>query len=93
MTLPQLPAEPQPEPDATPSSAPPAASTPDRWSTWFSRAMQLVGLCMVVFQQATYKSDPWLLLIAAGMMLGGLGLQLIVKTISNVTGGQVGGPP
>jgi hypothetical protein len=83
MTSPQLPAEPQPDPDA-PSSAP---SKPDKWATNFTRLIQTVGLGMVIFQQASYKSDPWLLLVAIAMMIGGTGLQLILRGLSNVTGG------
>lgn len=84
MTQPPQPPAEEVVPLDAPSGVP---SKPDRWATWFTRLIQAVGLGMVIFQQANYKSDPWLLLVAIAMMIGGTGLQLILRGLSNVTGG------
>lgn len=51
---------------------------------WFTRAMQLVGLLLVVTEQVAVlfmdrEPEPWLLLVSVAMMLGGLGLRLILR--------------
>ena len=52
----------------------------DRWSLWFTRLMQLVGLGIVVYETLVVQSDrPWLLLVAVAMMLGGQGLRLLLR--------------
>ena len=68
-------------------------STPaDRWSIWFTRLVQLVGLLIVVAEQAAVllwdrKPEPWLLLVAVAMMLGGLGLRLILRGAGGLLNG------
>lgn len=52
----------------------------DPWSIWFSRIIQVFGLGVVVYETTVEHTDrPWLLLVATSMMLGGLGLQLVVR--------------
>jgi hypothetical protein len=47
---------------------------------WFSRLIQIVGLAIVIYETLAEQVDrPWLLLVAVAMMVGGLGLQLIVR--------------
>lgn len=65
----------------------------DRWSTWFTRVVQTVGLVMVMVQAgAVYLLDrepePWLLLVAVAMMLGGYGLRLILRGATGLTNGD-----
>lgn len=67
----------------------------DRWSRWFTRTMQVVGLLMIVTQAAAVyvggrHPEPWLLLVAMAMMLGGVGLQLILRGMSGLLGGSGG---
>lgn len=68
-------------PTPTPTSQPEPPATPtDPWSIWFSRLIQIVGLALVIYEALVEENDrPWLLLIAAAMMLGGVGLQLLVR--------------
>ena len=61
----------------------------DRWSKWFTRTVQTVGLLMVIVQAAAVylldrEPEPWLLLVAVAMMLGGYGLRLILRGASGV---------
>lgn len=52
----------------------------DPWSIWFSRAIQVAGLGLVIYEALAENNDrPVLLLVATAMMLGGLGLQMIVR--------------
>lgn len=52
----------------------------DPWQVWFSRLIQIVGLAIVIYETLAARVDrPWLLLVAVAMMVGGLGLQLIVR--------------
>lgn len=61
------------------SAAPPPT---DPWSIWFSRLVQVVGLGVVIFETVVEENDrPWLLLVATAMMLGGLGLQLVLRAL------------
>ena len=83
----------QPAP-ATEAAAPaPAPATPalpsDPWSIWFSRIIQIVGLGLVVYEAVVEHTDrPWLLLVASAMMLGGLGLQLVLRALLGRIEGQ-----
>lgn len=55
-------------------------TTNDPWSIWFSRLIQVMGLSIVAYETVVEHTDrPWLLLVATSMMLGGLGLQLVVR--------------
>lgn len=55
-------------------------SSNDPWSIWFSRVIQVSGLAVVAYETTVEHADrPWLLLVATSMMLGGLGLQLVVR--------------
>jgi hypothetical protein len=59
--------------------APPLWQT-DSWSIWFSRLIQVVGLALVIYEALAEHSDrPVLLLVATSMMLGGVGLQLVLR--------------
>lgn len=63
-----------------PLEEPPAPLNSDPWQIWFTRAVQVVGLGIMVFEAVGRKAErPWLMLFAAGMMLGGMGLQSIVR--------------
>lgn len=64
----------------------------DRWSKWFTRLVQLVGLAMIVVQQAAVyllgrDPQPWLLLVAMAMILGGWGLRQAIRGMSGLLGG------
>jgi hypothetical protein len=60
----------------TPTPTPP----PDRWSLWFTRLMQLVGLGIVCYETIVVQRDrPWLLLVAVAMMIGAQGLRLLLR--------------
>ena len=53
---------------------------PDSWQVWFSRLVQVAGLGIVFYETLAEQVDrPWLLLVAVAMMVGGLGLQFIVR--------------
>ena len=79
---------PPPDPEQEQLAEIALAPTPsDPWSVWFFRAVQVIGVAMVVYQQVLQKSDPWLLLVATAMMLGGLGLQLIARKLPSLMGG------
>lgn len=66
---------PQPEP------LPPTPSDP--FSIWFSRLVQVAGLGIMVFEaRPGGEQRPWLMLFATGMMLGGIGLQLILRWVA-----------
>ena len=59
----------------------PTASDP--WQIWFSRAVQIAGLGIMVFEaRPGGEQRPWLMLFATGMMLGGIGLQLILRWVA-----------
>lgn len=63
---------------------------PDPWSIWFSRLIQIAGLGLVIYESVVARTDrPWILLVASSMMLGGVGLQLIVRWgLTRVGGGE-----
>lgn len=66
--------------EAEHKEAPDAPRPADPWSIWFSRLVQVVGLAIMVYETLVEHTDrPWLLLSAMAMLLGGLGLQLIVR--------------
>lgn len=72
-------------PDPTPVPAP---TRPDPWSIWFSRLMQVAGLGLVVYEAVGENVDrPYLLLVAMGMMLGGLGLRMVLEWLTRKVGG------
>lgn len=55
-------------------------SSNDPWQIWFSRLIQVMGLGIVLYETVVEHTDrPWLLLVSTSMMLGGLGLQLVVR--------------
>lgn len=73
--------EPRPQDQQPP--APPAPSGSDPWQIWFSRAVQVVGLAIMVFEaRPGGEQRPWLLLFATGMMLGGVGLQMVLRWVA-----------
>jgi hypothetical protein len=54
--------------------------TSDPWSIWFSRLIQVSGSALVIYEALAEHSDrPVLLLVATSMMLGGVGLQLVLR--------------
>jgi len=59
----------------------------DPWAIWFSRLIQLAGLGTFVEQVIVGQGDadrPWVLLISLAMMLGGLGLQLLLRALIRI---------
>lgn len=55
----------------------------DPWQIWFSRLVQVAGLGIMVFEAVGRKAErPWLMLFATGMMLGGIGLQLVLRWVA-----------
>ena len=69
-----------PPPDVPAAPSPAVAVPSDPWSIWFSRLIQVVGLGLVIYEAVVEHTDrPWLLLVASAMMLGGLGLQLVLR--------------
>lgn len=63
----------------------------DPWTVWFSRIVQIVGLVIVVEQLVVGQGSPdrpWILMIAVAMMLGGIGLQLLLKAVLRIGGSQ-----
>ena len=63
--------------------------TGDRWTLWFTRLVQLVGLLIVITEQVAVlvfdrDPEPWLLLVAVAMMLGGLGLRMVLRGASAI---------
>lgn len=55
-------------------------TTSDPWSIWFMRLVQVVGLGLVIYEARFEDGDrPFLLLVASAMMLGGLGIQLVLR--------------
>lgn len=66
--------EPEPSHDTQPSPL------RDPWAIWFSRLVQVTGLAIMVYETLVQKIDrPWLLLCSMSMLLGGLGLQAVVR--------------
>lgn len=52
----------------------------DPWSIWFSRFIQVFGAVIMGYEAFAEHTDrPWLLLCAMAMLIGGIGLQLIVR--------------
>jgi hypothetical protein len=51
----------------------------DRWTVWFNRLVQVAGLGIVAHEEITGHAQAGLLLVAAAMMLGGIGLRLLVR--------------
>lgn len=71
------------EPTETPPTDLEPSSPSDPWSIWFSRLVQVAGLGIMVFEaRPGGEQRPWLMLFATGMMLGGIGLQLILRWVA-----------
>lgn len=67
-----------------------ASPRADPWSIWFSRLIQLIGLGTFVEQVIVGQGSPdrpWVLLISLAMMLGGLGLQLLLRAFLRIGNG------
>lgn len=61
----------------------------DPWTIWFSRLIQLIGVGTFVeqvFVSQGATDRPWVLLISLAMMLGGLGLQLLLRALLRLGG-------
>jgi hypothetical protein len=76
--------ETQPNGDRSPVPGPPASSgqsTPDPWTIWLSRLIQVFGLVGFLHELiiGTVKERPYILLVCVAMMMGGAGLQLILR--------------
>jgi hypothetical protein len=54
------------------------APTPDRWSRWFFRLVQLVGLALGV-NEALGRGRPWVLLFSGALILGAIGLRIMLR--------------
>lgn len=79
--------EPRSHDEPQPPEVSPASTGSDPWHIWFSRAMQIFGLLFMLFEAArilftpagTFSERPWLMMFSAGMMLGGMGLQAVLR--------------
>lgn len=68
---------------------PSRSQRPDPWSVWFGRSMQAAGLAIMLFETASTRlfgdpsagERPWLMLFATGMMLGGIGLNVLLRAV------------
>jgi hypothetical protein len=66
------------------------AGQQDRWTLWFFRIVQVVGLAIIIEQLIVGqgKEDrPWILLIGLAMLLGAFGIQLGLRAVMRI-GGQ-----
>lgn len=69
----------------------PSTPTPDRWTVWFFRAVQLVGLCLIIYEARFNDHDrPYLLLVASAMMLGSVGMSMILRWLTERSSGSDG---
>lgn len=69
---------------------PQPAPSSDPWSIWFSRLVQVAGFGVFIEQVIVSQGSPdrpWILLISLAMMLGGLGLQLLLRALVRIGGG------
>lgn len=70
-----------------PGTAPPR----DPWQIWFSRLVQVAGLGIMLYETMVEHTDrPWLLLCSMSMLLGGIGLQAVVRWAIGRGIGQLG---
>ena len=68
----------------------PTTTKQDPWSIWFSRLIQIIGLGTFIEQVAVgqgHTDRPWILLISLAMMIGGLGLQLLLRALIRIGNG------
>ena len=69
-----------------------ADSSQDPWSIWFARLVQVVGLLIAIEQVVVgqvQRHDRLLILaLAMAMMLGGVGLQLLLRVVLRIGGGE-----
>ena len=73
----------EPRAPGAPPDLPLQEQPSDPWSIWFSRSVQVVGLGIMIFEaRPGGEQRPWLMLFATGMMLGGIGLQLILRWVA-----------
>lgn len=59
----------------------------DPWQIWFSRIVQIVGLGAFIEQLIVSQGSPdrpWVLFISLAMMLGGLGMQMLLRAIARI---------
>lgn len=64
------------------------AASPEPWSVWWSRLVQVAGLAIMGWQTFAEHSDrQWLLLCAMGMMLGEIGLRALFRLLLRASGG------
>lgn len=79
----------EPQPQQPPPDTSLQPTRPDPWSVWFGRAMQAAGLLIMLFETASTRlfgnpevgERPWLMLFATGMMIGGIGLNLLLRAV------------
>jgi hypothetical protein len=59
----------------------PTPHTADRWTVWWNRLSQVAGLGIMIFEVVRYGEhvDFVVMLFAAAMMLGGVGLRILVR--------------
>lgn len=65
-------------------------TTQDPWTIWFSRLLQIIGVGTFIEQLIVGQGGddrPWILLISLAMMLGGLGLQLLLRALIRIGSG------
>ncbi len=62
----------------------------DPWAIWFSRFLQIIGVGTFLEQLIVGQGGadrPWILLISLAMMLGGLGLQMLLRALTRIGSG------
>lgn len=65
-----------------------SSAQPDRFTVWFFRAVQIMGLALIVYEAlAADKDRPYLLLVASAMMLGSVGMNMILRWLIDRSGG------
>jgi hypothetical protein len=79
--------------EVEPTGPPDRPSPSDPWGIWFSRLVQIAGLGIMVYETLVEKVDrPWLLLSAMSMLLGGIGLQALLRWAIGRGIGNLGRP-
>lgn len=78
---------PEPQPPEPPDPSLPSTGS-DPWQIWFSKVVQVIGLLIMIFEAARilliadetkFAERPWLMMFAMGMLLGGMGLQAVLR--------------
>lgn len=73
------------------SDQPQSGAPQDPWTIWFSRLLQIIGVATFIEQLVVGQGNtdrPWILLISLAMMLGGLGLQMLLRALLRLGNGD-----